>query len=687
MNFIRIIILVLMCFSARGATYYLWNGANGNGSFATPFNWSGGMGAAANGDTFIIRSNNFFTGPLTTANKVNLTIRAELKWTCGVTNSTAYCLALYSGACSGMTIDGLQIANSFQEDGLAVNHNQNVTIRNCWIHDCDQNGINSTTGCHDNLAEYNLLERNGAQKNNLGQWAYPFHYHNAYFYGANNIFRNNVSRYDGGGHGAIFYSEVDSGTSPSDVIESAINNQIYNNIIYGNTNGGYDLAVWGGMLNGSTMINLGTNYVFNNYIGDTILAESGYLWDTNNIILPCPGNVPLQIGNFSPTVVVHGGYNMSTQTIYSGDVNDVITTLVGIGFVNSSKGLYWILSGSQGRGNAKSNIIPPVNFFGSLQSTMSDIGPVQYDFRRILATVTLDPSSSTGANYWITNDPAITGQPSSQSVASGSPATFSVTANGSLSLSYQWYSNNVAIPGATSSSYTTPNTTASFNGGTYFAAVTDAISTTNSTSVGLTVTGGGGTAPTISVQPASQSVACGATASFNVTAAGSAPLTYYWMKGSVAVGTSVNSYTTPATDATYDGVAYSVLVSNAVGTATSANAVLTVTGCFPTITVQPSGQSVACGATATFSVTATSSLSLSYQWQKNGNTLVGANSASYTTPATDATYNNAAYNCIVSTSAGNATSQNASLIVTGCNPVSNIGTVTSLKAGNAYIGP
>ncbi len=111
MNFIRITILVLLCFSSfrsLGATYYLWNGVNGNGSFATPYNWAGGVSAANNGDTFIIRSNNFFTGPLTTAPKVNLTIRAELKWTCGITNSTAYCLALYSGACSGMTIDGLQ---------------------------------------------------------------------------------------------------------------------------------------------------------------------------------------------------------------------------------------------------------------------------------------------------------------------------------------------------------------------------------------------------------------------------------------------------------------------------------------------------------------------------------------------------------------------------------------------------
>lgn len=57
--------------------------------------------------------------------------------------------------------------------------------------------------------------------------------------------------------------------------------------------------------------------------------------------------------------------------------------------------------------------------------------------------------------------PTITTHPSDQTVAEGQTATFSVVASGSGSVSYQWLKDTVAIPGAISSSHTTPATTAS----------------------------------------------------------------------------------------------------------------------------------------------------------------------------------------------------------------------------------
>ncbi len=47
-----------------------------------------------------------------------------------------------------------------------------------------------------------------------------------------------------------------------------------------------------------------------------------------------------------------------------------------------------------------------------------------------------------------------------QYAVAGSSATFSVTAYGSPTLSYQWYSNSVTLSGATSSSYTISSVTA-----------------------------------------------------------------------------------------------------------------------------------------------------------------------------------------------------------------------------------
>src|SRR5207237_842428 len=105
--------------------------------------------------------------------------------------------------------------------------------------------------------------------------------------------------------------------------------------------------------------------------------------------------------------------------------------------------------------------------------------------------------------------------------------------------------------------------------------------------LGLTLSGCGGSdaapstqsvPPTITTQPASQTVSVGQTATFTVTAAGTAPLRYQWQKnGTVIGGATAASYTTPATTAADNGDQFTVVVSNAVGSVTSNAASLTVT--------------------------------------------------------------------------------------------------------------
>ena len=95
-------------------------------------------------------------------------------------------------------------------------------------------------------------------------------------------------------------------------------------------------------------------------------------------------------------------------------------------------------------------------------------------------------------------------------------------------------------------------------------------------------------APSISTQPSDQSVTLGQTATFSVTAAGTAPLTYQWQRNAAAIaGAASSSYTTPATIATDDQSAFSVVVSNAAGSVTSSSAKLTVSGA-----VAPAGTDV-----------------------------------------------------------------------------------------------
>ncbi|TLZ55664.1 MAG: hypothetical protein E6K22_03395, partial [Gammaproteobacteria bacterium] len=115
--------------------------------------------------------------------------------------------------------------------------------------------------------------------------------------------------------------------------------------------------------------------------------------------------------------------------------------------------------------------------------------------------------------------PAITTQPASQTVSAGQTATFTVAATGTAPLSYQWQKNGTAIGGATAASYTTPATTASDNGDQFTVVVSNAAGSVTSRAAALTVNAAL-VAPTITTQPASQTVSTGQTATFTVTATG-----------------------------------------------------------------------------------------------------------------------------------------------------------------------
>jgi Immunoglobulin I-set domain len=183
--------------------------------------------------------------------------------------------------------------------------------------------------------------------------------------------------------------------------------------------------------------------------------------------------------------------------------------------------------------------------------------------------------------------------------------------------------------------------------------------------------GDSSTAPSIATQPANQTVTAGQTATFSVTAAGTAPLAYQWQKGTSAItGATSPSYATPATTTSDNGAQFSVVVSNSAGKITSNAATLIVNAApvAPSITQQPSNQTVTAGQTATFSVTAVGTTPLAYQWQKAATPINGATSASYTTPATATSDSGSTFSVVVSNSAGKITSNAATLTVNPAAP-------------------
>jgi hypothetical protein len=288
--------------------------------------------------------------------------------------------------------------------------------------------------------------------------------------------------------------------------------------------------------------------------------------------------------------------------------------------------------------------------------------------------------------------PAITTQPANQTVTAPEMATFSVTATGTQPLAYLWQSapggssTFTAISGAASSnSYTTPATSTGQSGTQFRVVISNGINpSATSNAATLTVSSASG-APSITTQPTGQTVTAGLTATFTVVASGTAPLSYQWQSapsGSSTysnVGSASSSASLAVTNTTVaqSGSKYRVIVSNSVNPpATSNAATLTVnaSSAAPSITTQPTSQTVTAGLTATFTVVASGTAPLSYQWQSapSGSSTyanVGSASATASLAVTNTTVgqSGSTYRVIVSNSVNPPATSNAATLTV--NPV------------------
>jgi glucose/arabinose dehydrogenase len=255
--------------------------------------------------------------------------------------------------------------------------------------------------------------------------------------------------------------------------------------------------------------------------------------------------------------------------------------------------------------------------------------------------------------------PAITTHPANQTVSQGQPATFTVAASGTAPLNYQWQRNMVNISGANSPSYTISPTALADNGAKFRCVVSNGSGTANSNEATLTVTA----QPVINTQPASQTIEQGQPVTFTVAAGGSTPLSYQWQRNMSNIsGANSPSYMIAATAFADSGAKFRCIVTNGFGTATSNEATLTVTAP-PSVTTQPSDQTVTQAQPVTFTVAANGSTPFGYQWQRNMANISGATSQNYTIPSTALADNGAKFRCVVSNGFGSATSNEATLTV------------------------
>ena len=244
---------------------------------------------------------------------------------------------------------------------------------------------------------------------------------------------------------------------------------------------------------------------------------------------------------------------------------------------------------------------------------IDDVGVYEVVVANLFGDATSDPAVLT-----LGESPTISEQPQSETACPGDGVIFTVTADGTGSLSYQWKKNGAVIFGATLDFLFIDNID-SGDEGEYTVVVTGDCGATTSDAAVLTMD----TGPTITTQPQSATPCEGDAVTLTVSAAGAKPFSYQWRHdGQLIVGATGASLIIDPVDLGDEGD-YQVVVSTLCGSATSDTATLTVAPA-PIITEHPQTQ-VACeGGAVTFTVTADGEPPLSYQWRKDGQPIDGA---------------------------------------------------------------
>jgi hypothetical protein len=262
--------------------------------------------------------------------------------------------------------------------------------------------------------------------------------------------------------------------------------------------------------------------------------------------------------------------------------------------------------------------------------------------------------------------PEITSQPESVTNDAGQTVILSVSAVGSPTLTYQWYSNSLAISGATLSTLTLANTDTNYTGSEYYVIVANAFGSDQSSNAEVVINPPGPPIDIV-VTPASQTVNAGDTASFTATFVGATnSVSYEWTLngvpltdgpfggGGLGQGGSVISGSTTATLvisnclATNDG-SYDVIISNSFAAVAGGPGVLQVND--PAIITNVMGATNLPGSGPVLLSVTADGTDLSYQWLSDGVVIVGANSSTYTVPNSSVT-SAASYSVVVTSADG-----------------------------------
>ncbi len=353
--------------------------------------------------------------------------------------------------------------------------------------------------------------------------------------------------------------------------------------------------------------------------------------------------------SFSANQIGRLGTRLLTKKVGSGFVLGTSRSATTANFVyepdvnaHNLGDVLFVVAGYQRDGTVRTNvnlwINPASSSFGSITppaptlSALTGITALNTSGARAFALLCQFPSAPSGiiddlrvGTNWasITAGPDIFTQPTNLTLNAATTATFTVGAFGGLPLHYQWQKDGADLPdggkisGATSAVLTISNVLAG-DVGSYALVISNSYGVITSTLVSLAVND-----PIITTQPAGQVMPAGSNTTLHVVAVGTPTLTYKWYKdnsplsdgghiaGSSTANLSVSSFSSG------DAGTYNVIVQNGLSSSiTSSNAVLLAVD--PAIISQPQSVTNGYGTTATFQVTVSGTLPISYQWHKAG---------------------------------------------------------------------
>jgi len=224
---------------------------------------------------------------------------------------------------------------------------------------------------------------------------------------------------------------------------------------------------------------------------------------------------------------------------------------------------------------------------GSATASSYSTGPATVSDNGVTFTVTVSNSSGVATSKPATLTvnaaavaPSIATQPKNVTVTAGQAATFTVAATGTAPLLYQWYRNGTAMAAATATSYTIAATSATDNGATFRATVTNAAGAANSNNAILTVA-----APTLTITTSGlpNGVVGSAYSTIVQASGGTGPYTWIVQSGQLPAGLafSQTSGSISGTPTAAEASAFTLEVQDATGATSSRALGITIGSAVP----------------------------------------------------------------------------------------------------------